>query len=214
MDEKKKKRIKKAAAIATLSTSVFLANVIDSPDELINGQKVKPKNYAQIEIIEDDEPSDNQGNNLKSGLKKMILDLPAPLRIVAGIPLWFLGTGLSSLLSLLFKGIVTPIMEVILHFILRTLIMLAVIVLAVKILFPDLELKKILNKKTLIIVIIFNIILSICDLLVPKFWPKYTTYRNIMKFISSTVVIVLILRPFIKLYNKLRYEPEIIVPEI
>ncbi|MBQ3295020.1 MAG: hypothetical protein IJH00_00830 [Erysipelotrichaceae bacterium] len=182
------------------SVSVILGGLFDSAQELKQEYPKTPK--AVIESIEDyseDNLEENERvDSFKEKLKKMIYRIPVKVRICFLVPLWALGTVIIALAELAFKTLIAPFAHIILGFLLQTLILFAVIGICIKILFPDLPWSKIFNKKTFLIVIIGSLFMSACDYVVPKFWKDYTLYRNISKFVLGLIVILIVLKPFIK----------------
>ena len=118
-------------------------------------------NIEYASINEDDDIFDDYDQEDSSDFKNIILNLiyklPKFIRIIFIVPMWFLGTFISFMLNKLLK-LLSPILGLIIDFIVSTLISLLIIVICVKILFPNLSLKKILNKKTILTVVIGNFI--------------------------------------------------------
>lgn len=208
-NDKKRKQIEKGIVAGLTSASVLLGGTFDSPQDLINNDKYKPE--AVIEkVLNDDEDKQEakQKNTLKEKFRNLVYKVPVKIRTYLFVPLWFLGTFLISLTDLLVKVVLAPASHIIINFILHVLIILGIVVICIKVLFPDLPLSKILNKRTLIMVIIGSMLLSLCDIFMPMVWDKYKLYRNISKLVLGLVVILIILKPFIKkkLENPYTYE--------
>lgn len=208
-EDKKKKQIEKGIVAGLTSVSVLLGSTFDTPQDLINNDKYKPK--AVIEKIQSEEEENHkskQENLIKAKLRNLIYRIPVKIRTYLFVPLWFLGTFLISLTDLLTKVVLVPASHIILNFVLHILVIMAIVVICIKILFPDLPLSKILNKRTLMMIFIGSFILTLCDIFMPMIWTKYKTYRNISKLVLGLTVILIILKPFIKkkLENPYTYE--------
>lgn len=212
--KKKKKKIEKGIVAGVTSVSVLLGGTFDSPQDLLNEEHVKPKAVIeQIGNLEDDPEQDRQKSVFEEKLRDLIYRIPVRIRMFLCVPLWFLGTFLISLSDLLVNVLLAPIGHIILNFFLHILLLLAVIGICVKILFPDLPWSKIFNKRTILLTILGSILLSLCDIFMPMVWEDYKLYRNIAKFVTGLGILLIILRPFLKKKWKERYTYEIVYDE-
>ena len=218
MKKELKRKLLTTTTLVSISSSVLLSSTIDNPNEIINNMNIKQNNnieYASINEDDDifDDYDQEDSNYFKNIILNLIYKLPKFIRIIFIVPMWFLGTFISFMLNKLLK-LLSPILGLIIDFIVSTLISLLIIVICVKILFPNLSLKKILNKKTILTVVIGNFILFILDIIMPHIYPDYTFYRNLFKLIVRTIIIIILLIPFIKLFIKKNKKARIIIPKI
>ena len=218
MKKELKRKLLTTTTLVSISSSVLLSSTIDNPNEIINNMNIKQNNNIEYASInEDDDIFDDYDQEDSSDFKNIILNLiyklPKFIRIIFIVPMWFLGTFISFMLNKLLK-LLSPILGLIIDFIVSTLISLLIIVICVKILFPNLSLKKILNKKTILTVVIGNFILFVLDIIMPHIYPDYTFYRNLFKLIVRTIIIIILLIPFIKLFIKKNKKARIIISKI
>ena len=218
MKKELKRKLLTTTTLVSISSSVLLSSTIDNPNEIINNMNIKQNNnieYASINEDDDifDDYDQEDSGDFKNIILNLIYKLPKFIRIIFIVPMWFLGTFISFMLNKLLK-LLSPILGLIIDFIVSTLISLLIIVICVKILFPNLSLKKILNKKTILTVVIGNFILFILDIIMPHIYPDYTFYRNLFKLIVRTIIIIILLIPFIKLFIKKNKKARIIIPKI
>ncbi len=218
MKKELKRKLLTTTTLVSISSSVLLSSTIDNPNEIINNMNIKQNsNIEYASINEDDDIFDDydqeDSNDFKNIILNLIYKLPKFIRIIFIVPMWFLGTFISFMLNKLLK-LLSPILGLIIDFIVSTLISLLIIVICVKILFPNLSLKKILNKKTILTVVIGNFILFVLDIIMPHIYPDYTFYRNLFKLIVRTIIIIILLIPFIKLFIKKNKKARIIIPKI
>jgi hypothetical protein len=202
MDEKSKKRKKKIAAgmiAGVTSASVLLGSTFDSPQDLLDNpdEKTEPVRDQIQETLNEKQPA-RFGASLRRSIRNIIYKIPVRLRMLLCVPMWYLGNALLFAADLLTATLLTPIARFAFGFLLQTLLLMGVIGICIKVLFPDLPWKKIFNKKTILSAIIGSIIMSICDAVVPLFWDRYRVYRRLSKLILGSVVILLILKPFLK----------------
>ncbi len=218
MKKELKRKLLTTTTLVSISSSVLLSSTIDNPNEIINNMNIKQNNnieYASINEDDDifDDYDQEDSNDFKNIILNLIYKLPKFIRIIFIVPMWLLGTFISFMLNKLLK-LLSPILGLIIDFIVSTLISLLIIVICVKILFPNLSLKKILNKKTILTVVIGNFILFVLDIIMPHIYPDYTFYRNLFKLIVRTIIIIILLIPFIKLFIKKNKKARIIIPKI
>ena len=109
--------------------------------------------------------------------------MPVAVRMLVVLPLWLAGSGLTLLGTALWSG-VSPILSHILNSLLLILALFAAFVLAAKAIFPDLPLKKILNRRTIPRLLLLGVILSIADRLLLAFVAEYASVRNIAVLIA------------------------------
>jgi hypothetical protein len=194
------KKVEIGLLASLTSVSLLLGSLFDSAKEL---KKDYPRtSKAVVESIGDYSRDDLEENektvNLKEILKNLIYRIPVKIRTFFLVPLWGLGSVLIYLSELLFQTLIAPTLLNLLSFIVQTLLLLLVIGVCIKILFPDLPWSKIFSRKTILAVFIGSIIMSLCDYIIPYFWKDYTFYRNLLRFISGLIVAAVILKPFIK----------------
>jgi uncharacterized BrkB/YihY/UPF0761 family membrane protein len=111
------------------------------------------------------------------------------------IPLWYLGTSILLLIEILTKAVLTPIGNWLLFFLIQTLLIITVIITSMKILYPVMPLKKIVNKRTMIGALIASILITICDIIIPLYWAKYSLYKKLTKVTLGLVAIAFIMKP-------------------
>ena len=214
MEEKKeelrKKKVKKAVVAGVTSASVLLGGTFDTPEDILNPAKKQIKPVSEVVDHSDDLFEDlYKKEDPKDAFKNLIYKIPLKIRMYVCVPLWFLGTGILTLLELLLKVVLVPLAHIILNFILHTVLLMAIIAICVKLLFPDLPWSKIFNKRTLLFIFIGSIIMSLLDVFMPIVWDKYRLYRMLSKLIIGLIVLFTILRPFIKKKLDDMYEYEI-----
>ncbi len=201
MDEKSKQRKKKIATgmiAGVASASVLLGSTFDSPQELLNqtDEKMDPLRDQVQETLNEEQQSHIDAS-IRQTARNVVYKIPVKLRMVLCVPLWYLGNALLFAADFLAAKLLTPLACLVLSFLLQTLLLMAVIGICIKILFPDLPWRKIFNKKTVLFVFFGSLFISICDAILPKIWDQYIAYRRLSKFILGSLVILLIMKPFL-----------------
>ena len=206
MDKKEvKKKVNTAAAGAGAVLSILTAAKYDNPAELIKEEIKKNDDHAIEEkaIIE------------KSEIKEYAVNkIPAIIRTIVLLPMWFIGHFLLGLLDKLVKLVASPVIAFLLSTLFTFLILLLIIVLFIKLLFPDMPLKKILNKKLIIGVLISSLLINVIDRILLAKIESYINTRKIITFFLGLLVLILILLNVIKRKLKEEKEPKIIYGEI
>lgn len=204
----KEKRVRQGLLAALTSASVLVGTTFDSPEDILNryDKPIKPL----VEYTDKQESVDKKtDNHSKDYFKNIIYKIPLNIRLYIFAPLWFLGTGIIYAFEMFLK-IITPFAHILTNFVIHLSLMSLVVIICVKLLFPDLSLKKILNKKTLLLILIGSIVLSICDLIMPFIFDKYRLYRNISKLIIGILFLFVILKPFIRKKRNNLYSYEVV----
>ena len=199
MKKETKKKLATGMIAGVTSASVLLGSTFDSPKDLLEhfGNDTEPviETFEKI-TIEDRRPW--LGMPFKQKTREFVFKIPVKLRMVLCVPLWLMGNLLLFMAELLVRTLLTPLGHLVLGFLMQTLILLAIIAISIKILFPDLPWSKIFNRKTILSAIIGSLVMSIADVVAPLFWEHYKFYRRLSKLVLGTVVILVIMKPFLK----------------
>ncbi|MBR2578504.1 MAG: hypothetical protein IKE38_06175, partial [Erysipelotrichaceae bacterium] len=135
-DRKKKKIIATLAATIT-GIGVLVSGAFASPEDVINNELNVDK-----AIIE---------TGAKEVKKSSFLDkIPVFLRAVIGVPLWLVGHLIMKLVSTLLKVTLMPAWKFLIIWLVFFLIVLFIVVICIRILFPDMPLREILTKKLIL----------------------------------------------------------------
>lgn len=208
--EEKKKKIKKGILATITSASVLIGGTFDTPEDILEPLEKPIKPVSEVMDYNQDLFEDlYKKENPKDAFKNLIYKIPLKIRMYVCVPLWFLGTGIITLLEFLLKTLLLPAAHVILNFFIHTLLLMAVVGICIKLLFPNLPWSKIFSKRTLLFIFIGSICMSLLDVFIPIVWDKYRLYRFLSKLIIGLIVLFIILRPFIKKKIDDLYEYEI-----
>ena len=211
-ENKMRKKISIGMIAGLASISVLLGGIFDSSKDLLKDYPQTPKDVVESidDYSKDDLKEASNQDGIKEKLRLMIYKIPVRIRAILFLPLWLLGSTILWGFDLLAKTLIIPFAHLILGFIIQTLLLFALIGICIKIFFPDLPWSKIFSKKLFLSVLLGSIFMSACDLIIPRFWADYTFYRNLSRFILGLIVILIILKPFIKkkLQNGISYQIE------
>ncbi len=158
MEKKTKKR---AAAVVTLAASagIVVNGLFDTPGDLLQRESGTSQT-AVTQVVGPDraDPEEASGQTEGHVLRRALLRLPLAVRALVGLPLWGLGWGLLTLLSVLWP-LCSPAVGAVLRWIAPAGVLLAVFAAAAKVLFPDLPLRRILSKRS-----VLGILVGTCGL--------------------------------------------------
>ena len=135
---------------------------------------------------EDDEESAPAG--ARARLRQKILQLPLIVRLLVILPLWAVGWLLLTGLTALWSLALSPVLGKALAWLLLLAALAGAFVLAAKTVFPDLPLKKILNRRSLLGLVIGAVLLGIADCVLPLFWDGYGRIEAIARLVGIGLV--------------------------
>ena len=216
-----KKKLAKGSAGTVLGLSIMLAGLFDSPADLIQQQTISHLNNPEaIEIMIDEEDIGSDEDERKQAettptkrsflkkiadsVKNFITGLPQWVKTCVCIPLWGAGYGITYLLSLLYTTVLSPILSHIIGFVLLAAALLTAFAVTMKCLFPNMPLKKILNKKNITTVLISALVLKALDIILPFFWLEYYRYKHLIMIIAGIVFLLVIVNAVCRRRRKKR----------
>ena len=211
----KKKAIKAGVAVVT-SASVLVGGLFSSPDALLaQEQNLNPVAITQndndndldgsgddgssSEDEEEDEESGGESVGLRAVLRQRILQLPLAVRVFVLVPLWAIGWAIWTVAGGLWTMLLGPIAGKAVSWLFLLAALLGAAALGLKTVFPDLPLKKLFNKKSLLGLILAGLGLGVADLTVPMFWDGYEALAHVLRasgmaLILGTVAFALVRR--------------------
>ena len=189
----------KKAVAATLAAMISATGAateasFDDPADLL--QNNKPEPHVQYIDATDDATDDDDSaqdeekqkvQNKRGGVfREKILELPVAVRAILILPQWIVGNVVVWAGNMLFAGL-SPVLNWALGFVVMALVIMAIFTITAKILFPDLPLRKILNRHTFKWVLIVSLAASAADLLLGVFWTGYTRYKTLVIAVLTLV---------------------------
>lgn len=204
MSEKKRKKggVAAATAVAAVTAAgVMVGGAFASPDEILEDgpdaivQTVTVSTQTPVDAdggdpgaeLAEDSAEEEEKRGARAAVRKAVRSAPEELRAVVAVPLWGLGTVVLALLNTLWTGVLSPAASAVLSWLGIALMAALIFALAVKTVAPDLPLKKILNKRSLLCIGVLCLICGILDASLPFFWEDYTKLSRILKLIGSFV---------------------------
>ena len=203
-EKKRKKRHRQAAATAVAavtSAGVVMGGMFASPDDLLNGgggddgaisvtDTYSPDAGASGDDLDDDaDVGDSEEDTRRRGVcarfRQWVWRLPYGVRALVGVPLWALGWLIITGATALWSGVLSPAFGTILGWIVTAAVLLGALALTGKALFPDLPLKKIVNKRNFLALLLGTLVLAVADNVVPLFWDGYAKIALAVRAVGS-----------------------------
>lgn len=205
---------KKKAAATALATTIAASGAavdatFDNPQDILQQTYVEPVvEYVDVDAQADDGAQDEEkGKQVVQAAKKTfgewILSLPLAVRYIVVVPLWFIGNLVLWAGGIIMTGL-SPLWEGALHLLLLAGVMTGAFTIAAKAMFPDVKLRKILNKKTFKGILIASVFVFLLDLALKVGWPDYMHYRTVAIALFTLAVLFLLVVRFARRENKRR----------
>ena len=214
--KKKKKAGRKAAGAAvafTAAVGVLFSSLFGTPNDLLADPSVTEPPAIVMDISSDDEAEEEQEtqeeNTEKPGffarIRAYILRLPLFVRVAIGLPLWALGWLVTQAFAALWKLFLAPVAGHILTFLLTALVLLAVMTLLVKTVFPDLPLKEILSRPNILIVLIACAVFCVFNIVMGQQDDSFARWEPLIRFGEGAFILLLILVRMV--FRKRKFAP-------
>ena len=201
MEDNNKKKVAAAVAATIAASGAAVDMSFDNPADLLQADaSVEPKvQYVNLENDQDtgqaqDEDKQKQKQSEKSGpVREWILKLPLAVRACFVLPFWFAGHLIVLGTSALFTGL-SPVFHWLLGFVVLALVIAGAFTATAKAMFPDLPIRKILNRHSIKWILIAAAAVWLADLLLGIFWAGYAHVKTIcigtFTLIAITSVVV------------------------
>ncbi len=210
-NREKRKRAAAAAVAMVTSASLLVGGIFQSPAALLEDEELIPPAITQDEDDLDGPGGDGDGGDggsedscgeeeseqeeeetgqggVRATLRQRVLQLPYAVRLLVILPLWCLGWLLLTGAGALWTAVLSPVLGKALAWLLLAAALLGAFLLAGKTVFPDLPVKKILNRRSVLGLIIGSVVLGAADIVVPLFWAEYTRVENIVRAVGVLLV--------------------------
>ena len=204
-----KKNAKKAAATTAIAlltaASVVTGSLFDSPAALLPDDGASAVVYTvgdapdgaddDAGVEEDESGETRRRGGVRAALRARVLRLPLIVRLLFVMPLWALGSvilaGAGAAWALL-----QPVLGKIAGFALLLALLLGAFLIAAKAAFPDLPLKKLLNRRSFFALLLGAAGLSALDALLPAVWGEYARAKDIVLSVGFFLVLCCAAVPF------------------
>ena len=217
-DKDKSKEFRKkalgAAAAVTTGTAVLINGLFGNPDDMIKVQDEANKPAAVYYVEEEDaEEEDAEEEDEEDGpqtlgmrIKRWIWSWPLFLRVLIGLPLWTMGWGVCQAAQLLWKLVLSPVLQVVLSALTLFAALAGAAGLAGRALFPELPLREVFKKSRLIALAIGSAALEVLIALLPVIRKDLGNYAGLIRFGGGALILAgLLLSMWVTKERRRRY---------
>ena len=178
---KKLKKRAAASAIAGLTAlGILLGGSFESPAELLGDSAVPTMSDTVLDNSSDDSgegdgvfPGEERRKGIRVRVWERTMALPYYVRAFVGVPLWCVGWLILSAVGLAWEPVLSPILRVLADVLCVSAVLLGTLTATVKAAFPDMPIKKILNRRSLFTVFFGALIFGAAGALMQIFLPEY-----------------------------------------
>ncbi len=130
-------------------------------------------------VAEDESEETRRRGGMRAVLRQRILQLPLVVRLLVILPLWALGTVIGAAAGAAWP-LLSPVLGKIAGFALMLVLLIGAFVAAAKAVFPDLPVKKLLSRRSLVALVIGAAALSLADAILGTVWAEYEQAKNVV----------------------------------
>ena len=221
-EQKTRRRLLASAAALVTAAGLVTGRTFSSAQDLLHGQEdAAPPPAVEDTLLPDDgddglpdDETDGRGRrrSLTAVLRERILRLPVALRLTAVLPLWLLGQFVLGWADILW-GAASPLLYRFGGFALLLLVLFVAFLLAAKAAFPNLPLKKILNRKSFAVLLLGAAVLGAADLAFRLAFPEADTARRLVSAAGTLVTLGIAVLPLVRKERRERQEKGEMGPE-
>ena len=195
-----------AVTALSLFTGITAGSVFDSPSEITLSDVKEPtpvvevvdlgKRDASMEIEAPDEALiEEEKKTLKQRIKERIQAMPAAVRTVVVLPLYYVGTVVTKLAGAAFSTVMAPVLAALLKWVVLALVIFAGVAVALKAIFPDIPLKKLLRPRNFLYVLLSVIVIALIDKAMPLIFSDYRKWADTVAFTLGLIAVIIIVVP-------------------
>lgn len=202
-------KVKKTAAVSAVAlltaASVATGSLFSTPAALLSDAGTPASAYSvSVDLdgadddgagVEQDESGEAKKRGVRSALRARILRLPLAARLLAVLPLWALGSVILAAVGAVWT-LLAPALGKIAGWVLLLALLAGAFLFTAKAVFPDLPLKKILNRRSLVALLLGASALAAADAVFGATWEDYTQVRNIVLSVGFFAALSCAVVPF------------------
>ena len=205
-----KKSAKQAAATTAVAlltaASVMTGSLFDTPSALVpdDGSPAIVYNMTtgldgadddDAGVTEDESEETRRRGGIRAILRARILQLPLLVRLLVILPIWALGKVLLAAAGAAWP-LLSPVLGKVAGFALMLALLIGSFVLAAKAVFPDLPIKKLLSRRSLVALLLGAAGLSVVDAVLGAAWADYEQAKNIVLSVGFLIALSCAAVPF------------------
>ena len=195
-----KKRAATSAVAGAAALGIMLGSTFETPAELLERELLSSRPVVTDMLIADSAEDDDGGEDaalagdekkrsVRARFRERVMTMPYYVRSCVALPLWCLGWLILSAAGLLWEPVLSPALSMVLNALCVGGIIAAALIMTVKAAFPDMPVRKILNRRSLNTVFVGALLFGIAGALMQIFLPEYDRLRSIAEGIIMLAVL-------------------------
>ena len=195
-----------AVTALSLFTGITAGSVFDSPSEITLSDVKEPTPVVEVVDLGKKDASmrvdapeaeliEEEKKTLKQRIKERIQALPAGVRTVVVLPLYYVGTLITKAAGAAFSTVMAPVLAALLKWVVLALVIFGGVALALKLIFPDIPLKKLLRPRNFLYVLLGVAVIALIDKAMPLIFSDYRQWADTIAFALGLIVIIIIVVP-------------------
>lgn len=209
-DRERRRRLLAGAVALVTSAGLLVGGLFNSPAALVEEDELRPTVLCadddddsgddaeeELEETEEEEEETAVRPGARARLRQRILQLPPAIRLLVILPLWCVGWLLSSGAQLLWGALLSPLLGKALLWLLWLGLLAAAFLLAGKTVFPELPIRKILNRRSLLGLVLGALLLGVADLVAPLVWVDYSRIEAIARAVGTLLLLSAVTLSFV-----------------
>lgn len=230
MDTKENKnsmgKLKKTAAVSAVAlltaASVTTGSLFSTPAALLANDAPASAYTVSVDLdgLDDDDAGTEQDENdeakkrggVRSLLRARVLRLPLFVRLLVVLPLWALGSVLLAASGAAW-ALLSPMLGKVAFWALTLALLVGAFLLAAKAAFPDLPVKKILSRRSLVALLLGASALAVADAVLVAVWAEYEQVKSIVLSVGFFAALSCAAVPFALREQKRRLSAPAPTPE-
>ena len=206
-----------AVTALSLFTGITAGSVFDSPSEITLSDVKEPTPVVEVvdlgkrdASLKIDEPEaeliEEEKKTLKQRIKERIQALPAGVRTVVVLPLYYVGTLVTRVAGAAFSSVMAPVLAAVLKWVVLAAVIFGCVAFALKAIFPDIPLKKILRPRNFFYVLLGVVVIALIDKAMPLIFADYRKWADAAMFVLGLLVVIITVVPTVVSISRKRRE--------
>lgn len=207
MDKSAKKKAAASAVAAVTAAGVLVGGAFSSPADIMDDGPDMLVQTVDMESQTDSADSGGEGGEddekgVYASVRRLVRQSPAPVRALVAVPLWLLGSFVIWLAGGFWSALLSPVFSAVLGWAAVGLMALVIYVLAVKTVAPDMPLKKILNKGSVLGIVLLSMAFGLLDSVLPLFWEAYDKFSDYLRLVGSGICALVPIAFFLRRHKR------------
>ena len=199
-----KGKIIAAATAISLFTGVTVSSTFDSASDITLSDINEPTPIVEVvdlrkadetPVVERTAEEEEKKLTLKQRLAQKIMALPAGVRAVVVVPLYALGSLVSKAAGAAFSAVLSPVLGAVLNWVIMAVVIMAIVTIGAKAMFPDIPLREILRPRNFLYVILGVAVIWLINKAAPLIGSDFKEWMDTITFALGLVLVIIVTVP-------------------